>query len=60
LYIKSAKRYACHPSIEVEIPIFDADKIPSDIQPGELRMCKIDIRRDRVKGLPRYFVVDVE
>jgi hypothetical protein len=59
MYIKSEKRYAFHPSLEVEIPILNPDKVPKN-RTGELRTCTIDIRRDRLRGLFRYYVTKVE
>jgi hypothetical protein len=59
MYIKREKRYAFHPSLEVEIPILNPDKVPKN-RTGELRTCTIDIRRDRLRGLFRYYVTKVE
>ena len=59
LFIKAGIKYATHPDIEVEIPIFDNKDFPSDICSTKLRLCTIDIRRDRSKGLFRYHVTKV-
>ena len=52
MFIKYEKKYATHPSLEVEIPIFDQKSLPDDISPAQLRLCTIDVRRDLRKGLP--------
>ena len=50
MFIKYEKKYATHPSLEVEIPIFDQKSLPDDISPAQLRLCTIDVRRDLRKG----------
>ena len=60
MYIKKDKKYATHPSLEVEIPIFDSDKLPEGVNPQSLYLCEIDVRRDRRKGLFRYHVTKVQ
>jgi hypothetical protein len=60
LYIKSGMEYATHPSLAVEIPIFNPSKDAESVSPGELRNCTIGIRRDRAQGLFRYYVTHIE
>ena len=60
LHILFDKGYAFHPSLEVEIPIFDMERVPEDLHHGELRTCTIDVRRDRSRGLYRYYVTHIE
>ena len=61
MYIKRQKRYAFHPDLAVEVPILNPDAQDlSNVSPGELRTCTIDIRRDRLRGLFRYYVTEVE
>ena len=62
MYIKREKRYAFHPDLDVEVPIIlnPDDEDLSNVFPGELRTCTIDIRRDRLRGLFRYYVTEVE
>lgn len=59
MYIKANRNYATHPSLEVEIPIFDTNSLPTDLSSIEARYCTIDVRRDRKKGLFRYHVTHV-
>jgi len=59
MYIKANRKYATHPSLEVEIPIFDTNSLPTDLSSVEARFCTIDVRRDRRKGLFRYHVTHV-
>ena len=61
MYIKRQKRYAFHPDLAVEVPILNPeDEDLSSVSPSELRTCTIDIRRDRIRGLFRYYVTKVE
>jgi len=61
MYIKRQKRYAFHPDLAVEVPILNPDAQDlSNVSPSELRTCTIDIRRDRIRGLFRYYVTKVE
>lgn len=62
MYIKREKRYAFHPDLDVEVPIIldPDDEDLSNVSPSELRTCTIDIRRDRLRGLFRYYVTKVE
>jgi hypothetical protein len=61
MYIKSEKRYAFHPDLDVEVPILNPDAQDlSNVSPSELRTCTIDIRRDRLRGLFRYYITHVE
>lgn len=61
MYIKLEKRYAFHPDLDVEVPILNPDAQDlSNVSPSELRTCTIDIRRDRIRGLFRFYVTKVE
>ena len=58
LYIKRTRAYACHPELDIDLPIFESESIPKEFA-GQLRTCTVDVRRDRRRGLFRYYVVDV-
>ena len=60
LHVLFEKGYVFHPDLEVEIPIFDMENAPSGLHQGELRTCTIDVRRDRSKGLYRYYVTEIK
>ena len=60
LHVLFEKGYAFHPDLEVEIPIFDMENAPPGLHQGELRTCTIDVRRDRSKGLYRYYVIEIK
>ena len=60
LYIKSGMEYATHPSLDVEIPIFNPPEDSKEVSPTELRNCAIGIRRDRAQGLFRYYVTKID
>jgi hypothetical protein len=60
LYIKSGMEYATHPSLDVEIPIFNPPEDSKEVSLTELRNCTIGIRRDRAQGLFRYYVTKIE
>jgi len=60
LHVLFEKGYAFHPDLEVEIPIFDMEGVPEGLHHGELRTCTIDVRRDRSRGLYRYYVTHIE
>jgi hypothetical protein len=58
LYIKRTRAYACHPELNIDLPIFDSNSVQKEFA-GQLRTCTVDVRRDRRHGLFRYYVVDV-
>ena len=60
MFIKPGKKYAFHPSLDVEIPIFNPADDDDEIMVREMHTCTIDIRRDRRKGIFRYYVVDIK
>jgi hypothetical protein len=59
MFVKPGKLYAFHPSFEVEVPIFNTGEVEDDWI-GQMKQCKIEIRRDRRKGIFRYYVVKIE
>jgi len=52
--------YATHPSLDVEIPIFNPPEDSKEVSLTELRNCTIGIRRDRAQGQFRYYVTKIE
>jgi len=58
MFIKPGKLYAFHPALDVEVPIFKTSVSNEWI--GRMCQCEIEIRRDRKKGLFRYYVVDIK
>ena len=59
MYIKPTKAYACHPKLDIDIPVFHPNGVDEKFK-GQLRRCTVDIRRDRKSGLFRYYVIGVE
>ena len=59
MFIKPGKLYAFHPSFDVEVPIFNTGVEEADCI-GQMKQCKIEIRRDRRKGIFRYYVVEIK
>ena len=59
MFMKPGKLYAFHPSFEVEVPIFNTGEVKDDWI-GQMKQCTIEIRRDRRKGIFRYYVVEIE
>ena len=59
MFIKPGKLYAFHPALDVEVPIFKTS-IVSNEWIGRMCQCKIEIRRDRTKGIFRYYVIDIK
>mgnify|MGYP003987631153 FL=1 len=59
MFIKPGKLYAFHPALDVEVPIFNTGKVKNDWI-GRMCQCEIEIRRDRRKGIFRYYVVDIK
>lgn len=59
MFVKPGKKYTFHPDFDVEIPIFNPDDYDSAMV-GQMKQCKIEIRRDRRKGIFRYYVVDIK
>ena len=59
MFIKPRKLYAFHPSFDVEVPIFNTGEVKNDWI-GKMKQCKVEIRRDRRKGIFRYYVVEIK
>ena len=59
MFIKPGKLYAFHPALDVEVPIFNTGKVKNDWI-GRMCQCEIEIRRDRRKGIFRYYVVEIK
>ena len=59
MYIKPTKTHACHPELDIDIPVFEPNDVDEQFK-GQLRRCTVDIRRDRKSGLFRYYVIKVE
>ena len=59
MFVKPGKLYAFHPSFDVEVPIFNTGEEEADCI-GQMKQCKIEIRRDRRKGIFRYYVVEIK
>tara|TARA_B100000767_G_C19774283_1_gene541740 strand:- start:18 stop:5327 length:5310 start_codon:yes stop_codon:yes gene_type:complete len=59
MYIKPTKTHACHPELDIDIPVFKPNDVDEQFK-GQLRRCTVDIRRDRKSGLFRYYVITVK